>query len=93
MGRRTAVTVHSRAREFSEHFYVEGSKLMCRFCSNSINWKIKTIITTHISSESHKTAQRKYNAELRNDRQISLESSLTISDAKKKSLLIYLKPV
>ncbi|CAG8519338.1 962_t:CDS:1, partial [Funneliformis caledonium] len=47
------VTVSSRAREFSEDFFADNGKLMCRFCDHSINFQTKNTITSHIGSKTH----------------------------------------
>ncbi|CAG8726536.1 12035_t:CDS:1, partial [Rhizophagus irregularis] len=44
----STVTVFSRAREFSEDFFADNGKLMCRFCDHSINFQTKNTITAHI---------------------------------------------
>ena len=49
----STVTVSSRAREFSEDFFVDNGKLMCRFCDHSINFQTKNTITAHIGSKTH----------------------------------------
>ncbi|CAB5359086.1 unnamed protein product [Rhizophagus irregularis] len=49
----STVTVFSRAREFSEDFFADNGKLMCRFCDHSINFQTKNTITAHIGSKTH----------------------------------------
>jgi hypothetical protein len=49
----STVNVFSRTREFSEGFFADNGKLMCRFCDHSINFHIKNTVTAHIGSKTH----------------------------------------
>ncbi|CAB4439617.1 unnamed protein product [Rhizophagus irregularis] len=49
----STVTAFSRAQEFSEDFFADNGKLMCRFCNHSINFQTKNTVTTHIGSKTH----------------------------------------
>jgi hypothetical protein len=47
----STVTASSRVQEFSEDFFVDNGKLICRFCDHSINYQTKNTITAHIDSK------------------------------------------
>jgi hypothetical protein len=55
----STVTVTSRAREFSEDFFADNGKLMCRFCDHSINFQTKNTVTAHIGSKTHLVIKKK----------------------------------
>jgi hypothetical protein len=49
----SAVTVFSRAQEFSEDFLADNGKLISRFCDHNINFQTKNTVT-HITYSQQK---------------------------------------
>ncbi|CAG8735804.1 22482_t:CDS:1, partial [Cetraspora pellucida] len=47
------ITASTHANEFHEHFFADHGTLMCRFCDISVNYEVKSTITTHINSAKH----------------------------------------
>jgi hypothetical protein len=83
------LTASERLRKKShyvEHFYVDGGKLFCRFCSHTINHEKKSIVDNHIKSAKHKIGEQKHQTKPQ-PKQQSLISSIN-NDREKINIAI-----
>ncbi|RHZ57261.1 hypothetical protein Glove_391g13 [Diversispora epigaea] len=79
----STITVISCAREFSDHFFADNGKLMCRFCDHSINFQTKNTITAHIGSKTHiRNKEEKENQQIKK-RQPTIQTLINTSETKK----------
>ncbi|CAB4396009.1 unnamed protein product [Rhizophagus irregularis] len=82
----STVTVFSRAREFSEDFFADNGKLMCRFCDHSINFQTKNTITAHIGSKTHIRNKNEKKEQQIKKRQPTIQTILNASEIKKTAV-------
>src|ERR1044071_2534640 len=79
----STITVVSRAREFSEHFFADNGKLMCRFCDHSINFQTKNTITVHIGSKTHIRNKEEKEKQQIKKKQPTIQTIINTSEVKR----------
>ncbi|CAB4394486.1 unnamed protein product [Rhizophagus irregularis] len=82
----STVTVFSHAQEFSEDFFADNGKLMCRFCDHSINFQTKNTITAHIGSKTHIRNKNEKKEQQIKKRQPTIQTILNASEIKKTAV-------
>ena len=50
--KRKTVSIHTRCKEY-ENFRVDDNILFCNYCNVSVEWKHKSVIDKHCSSQKH----------------------------------------
>jgi hypothetical protein len=81
----STVTASSRVQEFSEDFFVDNGKLICRFCDHSINYQTKNTITAHIGFKTHLYNKKEKKEQQIKKRQPTIQTILNVSEVKKLS--------
>lgn len=81
------VSVISCATEFHEHFFADHGVLMCQFCDSSVNYEVRSTITTHINSKKHiKNKAAKEQREVKS-KQSTINTSISATQKKKDTVL------
>ncbi|CAG8746696.1 21983_t:CDS:1, partial [Racocetra persica] len=78
------VTAFSRAQEFPEDFVVDFTKLMCRFCGRSVNYKNKAYVISHLNLKIHKKNRETYLNNNQSTQQQTLPSAIKIANIKRE---------
>jgi hypothetical protein len=61
-------------QEYKEIFYIEDSKLRCRYCTTVVNHEKKSVVDNHLQSKRHIAAKKNYN-----ERRVPLQRTLSFS--------------
>ncbi|CAG8766022.1 10589_t:CDS:1, partial [Cetraspora pellucida] len=68
---------------FPDDFFVDTGLLMCRFCCHSVNWKLKSTITAHINTHTHKNLKAKAHNSSNKTRQPTINSIVNANKSRK----------
>ncbi|CAB4427774.1 unnamed protein product [Rhizophagus irregularis] len=51
--KRKSVSVYTRSKEYEDTFRVDDNILFCNYCNISVEWKYKSVVDGHCSSQKH----------------------------------------
>ncbi|PKK63155.1 hypothetical protein RhiirC2_789306 [Rhizophagus irregularis] len=82
--KRKSVSVYTRSKEYEDTFRVDDNILFCNYCNISVEWKYKSVIDGHCSSQKHTLNIKKYEENQNKTQQLTLNSTQITSNSKKQ---------
>ena len=82
--KRKSVSVYTRSKEYEDTFRVDDNILFCNYCNISVEWKYKSVVDGHCSSQKHTLNVKKYEENQNKTQQLTLNSTQIASNSKKQ---------
>ncbi|GET55154.1 CGG triplet repeat-binding protein 1 [Rhizophagus irregularis DAOM 181602=DAOM 197198] len=82
--KRKSISIYTRSKEYKDTFHVDDNILFCNYCNISVEWKYKSVVDSHCSSQKHTLNVKKYEENQNKTQQLTLNSTQITSNSKKQ---------